>query len=161
MSHPVAPKFRVHHAMFIRIKLQGARGWVGGSSAGWVGLKLWTPLTILRVSWVGLLPPLLSLLIGALSSCLLVPLSALSLCRHHAKNCGCGVFVGSFEQAQREHLKGEKYKQWVKAKKSQRPLNFPEVSPVQPKETSTASSSSSSRNNPAQSSSAAQSGTSA
>ena len=39
--------------------LQGGGGfWVGGSSAGWVGLKLWTPtpLIIPRVSWVGLLP---------------------------------------------------------------------------------------------------------
>ena len=31
-------------ASFIRIKLQwGGGSWVGGSSAGWVGLKLWTP----------------------------------------------------------------------------------------------------------------------
>ena len=43
------------------------------------------PPIILRVSWVGLLPPLLSLVTGALSGCLLVPVSALSLCRHHAK----------------------------------------------------------------------------
>ena len=62
----------------------GGGVWVGGSSAGWGGLKLWTPRTSLiipRVSWVGLLPHLLSLVTGALSGCLLVPLSALSLCR--------------------------------------------------------------------------------
>ena len=42
---------------------------MGGSSAGWVGLQLWTPtpLIIPRVSWVGLLPHLLSLVTGALS----------------------------------------------------------------------------------------------
>ena len=62
---------------------RGGGVWVGGSSAGWVGLKLWTPtpLIIPRVSWVGLLPHLLSLVTGALSGCLLVPFSALSLCR--------------------------------------------------------------------------------
>ena len=49
---------------------------MGGSPAGPVGLKLWSPppLIIPRVSWVGLLPPLLSLLTGALSGWLLVPL---------------------------------------------------------------------------------------
>ena len=49
----------------------GGGVWVGGSSAGWVGLKLWTPppLIILRVFWVGLLPYLLSLVTGALSGC--------------------------------------------------------------------------------------------
>ena len=63
---------------------------MGGSSAGWVGLELWSPppLLIPRVSWVGLQPPLLSLVTGALSSWLLVPLSALSLCRHQrVKKC--------------------------------------------------------------------------
>ena len=61
----------------------GGGVWVGGSSAGWLGLKLWTPppLIILRVFWVGLLPHLLSLVTGALSGCLLVPLSVVSLCR--------------------------------------------------------------------------------
>ena len=43
------------------------------------------PLIIPRVSWVGLQPPLLSLVTGALSGWLVVPLSALLLCRHHAK----------------------------------------------------------------------------
>ena len=54
---------------------------MGGSSAGWVGLNLWTPppLIIPRVSWVGLQPPLLSLVTGALSGWLLVPLFAPSL----------------------------------------------------------------------------------
>ena len=65
----------------------GGGVWVGGSSAGWVGRNLWTPppLIIPRVSWVGLQPPLLSLVTGALSGWLLVPLSAVLLCRHHAK----------------------------------------------------------------------------
>ena len=42
-------------------------------SASWVGLKHWTPppLIIPRVSWVGPLPPLLSLVTGALFGCLL------------------------------------------------------------------------------------------
>ena len=117
----------------------GVLGWwvfsrVGGSKA----LDP-PPLIIPRLFWVGLLPPLLSLLTGALSGCLLVPLSALSLCRYNAKSlCGFGVFVGfrgSREQTgsksqnpKREHLKSEKHKQWVKAKKSQRPLNC--VSPL-------------------------------
>ena len=71
-------------ASFLRAICKGGGGvWVGGSSAGWLGLKLWapTPLIIPRVSWVGLLPHLLSLVTGALSGCLLVPFSALSLCR--------------------------------------------------------------------------------
>ena len=42
-------------------------------------------LIIPRVSRVGLLPPLLSLVTGALSGWLLVPLSALSSCSHHTK----------------------------------------------------------------------------
>ena len=68
-------------AMFMRANSQWGGGvWVGGSKA----LDL-PSFVIPRVSWVGLLPPLLSLLTGALSGCLLVPLSALSLCRHHAK----------------------------------------------------------------------------
>ena len=33
------------------------------------------------ISWIGLLPHLLSLVTGALSGCLLVPLSSLSLCK--------------------------------------------------------------------------------
>ena len=68
---------------------------VGGSSAGWVGLNLWTPppLIIPRVSWVGLQPPLLSLVTGALFGWLLVPLSALLLCRHHAKRVKKSVFT--------------------------------------------------------------------
>ena len=75
-------------ASFIRIKLQWGRGgWVGGSKA----LDP-PPLIISRVSWVGLLRPLLSLVTGALSGCLLVPLSALSLCRHHAKKGKKNVF---------------------------------------------------------------------
>ena len=47
------------------------------------GAGFWTPtpLIIPRVSWVGLLPHLLSLITGALSGCLLVPFSALSFCR--------------------------------------------------------------------------------
>ena len=70
-------------ASFIRAILQRGGVWVGGSSAGWVGRKLWTPTPLIlpRVSWVGLLPHLLSLVTGALSGCLLVPFSALSLCR--------------------------------------------------------------------------------
>ena len=85
--HPpvAALAYASHQASFIRAILQGGGGgfWVGGSSAGWVGLKVWTPtpLIIPRVSWVGLLPHLLSLVTGALSGCLLVPFSALSLCR--------------------------------------------------------------------------------
>ena len=74
--------------------------------------------------------------------------------------CGCGVFVGSSEQAKRGHLKSAKHKQWVQGKKSQRSLNFPKVTPVQPTEASTASSSSNS-NNPTQSNNVAQSGNSA
>ena len=75
--------------------------------------------------------------------------------------CGCGVFVGSSEQAKREHLRSTN--KWVKAKKSQRPLNFPKVTPGQSTETSAASSSSRSRssNSSAQSTSAAPSATSA
>ena len=75
-----------NQASFIRAILQGGGVWAGGSSAGWVGLKLCTctctcPSLIPRVSWVGLLSHLLSLVTGALPGCLLVPLSALSLCR--------------------------------------------------------------------------------
>ena len=54
---------------------------MGGSKA----LDPPPPLTIPRVSWVGLQPPLLSLVTGALSGWLLVPFSVLSLCRHRAK----------------------------------------------------------------------------
>ena len=45
--------------------------------------KVWTPtpLIIPRVSWVGLLPHFFSLVTRALSGCLLVPFSALPLCR--------------------------------------------------------------------------------
>ena len=137
---------------------------MGGSSAGWVGLKLWIPppLIILRVSWVGLQPPFLSLVTGALSGCLLVPPSALSCAGTMPKSlCGCGALVGASEQAKREHLKSERHKQWEKAKKSQRPLNFPKVTPVQPTEASSSSSTSSSSNSSQQSNNAAQSGSSA
>ena len=68
--------------------------------------------------------------------------------------CGCGVLVGSSEQAKREHLNSGKHKQWVQGKKSQRPLNFPKLTPVQPTEASSSNSS-------AQSNDAAQSGSSA
>ena len=60
----------------------------GGRGSGWVGLKLWIPPPPsynYEISWVGLLPPLSSLLTGASSGCLLVPLWASSLCRRHAK----------------------------------------------------------------------------
>ena len=71
-------------------------------------------------------------------------------------SCGCGALVGASEQAKREHLKSDRHKQWEKAKKTQRPLNFPKVTPVQPTEASSSSSSSSSNssqqcNNAAQS----------
>ena len=67
----------------------------GGSPAGWVfnrvgGCKALEqpppPLIIPRVSWVGHLPHPLSLFTEALSGCVLLPLFALSLCRHHAIN---------------------------------------------------------------------------
>ena len=85
----------LYQALFIRIKLQWGGGSGGGASAGWVGLKLWTPppLIIPRVSWVGLQPPLLSLVTGALSGGLLAPLSALLVCRHHAKRGKKYVFT--------------------------------------------------------------------
>ena len=87
-SNSQQPPSDHEQASFIRIKLQ----W--GGASGWVGLKLWTPppLMIPRVSWVGLQPPLLSLVLGALSGWLLVPLSALLLCRHHAKRVKKKVF---------------------------------------------------------------------
>ena len=50
---------------------------MGGSKA----LDPPPPLIILRVFWVGLLPHLLSLVTGALSGCLLVPLSVVSFPR--------------------------------------------------------------------------------
>ena len=50
---------------------------MGGSKA----LDPPPPLIILSVFWVGLLPHLLSLVTGALSGCLLVPHSVVSLCR--------------------------------------------------------------------------------
>ena len=60
----------------------------GGGLGGWVFSRVGgskaldpPPLIILRVFWVGLLPHLLSLVTGALSGCLLVPLSVVSLCR--------------------------------------------------------------------------------
>ena len=70
-------------ASFMRIKLQwggGLGGWVFSRVGGSKALDP-PPLIILRVSWVGLLPHLLSLVTGALSGCLLVPLSVVSLCR--------------------------------------------------------------------------------
>ena len=75
-------------------------------------------------------------------------------------SCGCGALVGASEQAKREHLKSDRHKQWEKAKKTQRPLNFPKVTPVQPTEASSSSSSSSS-NSSQQCNSAVQSGSSA
>ena len=71
-------------ASFIRIKLQwggGLGGWVFSRVGGSKALDPPPPLIILRVSWVGLLPHLLSLVTGALSGCLLVPLSVVSFCR--------------------------------------------------------------------------------
>ena len=62
----------------------GGAVWVGGS-AGWVSSSGPPSSYNSEGSWVGLQPPLLSLVTGALSGWLLVPLSALSLCRHHAK----------------------------------------------------------------------------
>ena len=60
--------------------------------SGWVSSRVGRskvldppPPIIPRVSRVGHLPLLLSLLTGALSGCLLVPPSTLSLCRHYAK----------------------------------------------------------------------------
>ena len=80
--------WRVCHigqASFIRAILQGGAGGLGGWVFSRVGgskaLDPPPPLIILRVSWVGLLPHLLSLVTGALSGCLLVPLSVVSLCR--------------------------------------------------------------------------------
>ena len=58
---------------------------MGGSSAGWVGLKLWTPPSYNSKGFLGWAPATPSFFAGALSGCLLVPLSTLSLCRHHAK----------------------------------------------------------------------------
>ena len=58
----------------------GLGGWVFSQVAGSKALDP-PPLIIPRVSWVGLLPHLLSLVTGALSGCLLVPLSAQSLCK--------------------------------------------------------------------------------
>ena len=55
--------------MFIRIKLQGRGAGRGGGSKA----PDPPPLLIPRVSWVGLLPHLLSLPTGALFGCLLVP----------------------------------------------------------------------------------------
>ena len=75
-------------ASFIRDRLQTGGGVrVGGSSAQWVGLRLWAPrpLIIPRVSWIGHLPRPLSLFTEALSGCVLLPLFTLSLCRHHAE----------------------------------------------------------------------------
>ena len=65
-----------------------------GSGGGWVfnrvgGSKALEhpPLFIIpRVSWVGHLPHPLSLFTEALSGWVLLPLFALSLCRHHAIN---------------------------------------------------------------------------
>ena len=72
VCHIPTPSVGARQASFIRIKLQlGGGVWVGGSK----GLDPPPPLMILRVSWVGLLPHLLSLVTGALSGCLLVPLS--------------------------------------------------------------------------------------
>ena len=60
---------------------------MGGGLGGWVFSRVGgskaldpPPLIILRVFWVGLLPHLLSLVTRALSGCLLVPLSVVSLC---------------------------------------------------------------------------------
>ena len=57
----------------------GGFSWVGGSKA------LDPPLYNSEGFLVGLLPPLLSLVRGALCGCLLMPLSTLSSCRHHAE----------------------------------------------------------------------------
>ena len=117
-----------HQASFIRAILQWGGG-LGGWVFSWVGGSEALdppPLIILRVSWVGVLPPLLSLLTGALSGGLLVPPSALFCAGTMPKSsCGCGALVGASEQAKREHLKSDRHKQWEKAKKTQRPLNFP------------------------------------
>ena len=64
------------------LSCKGGGVWVGGSKA----LEPPPLFVIPRVSRVGLLPPLLSLVTGALSGCLLVPLSALLLCRHQCQN---------------------------------------------------------------------------
>ena len=55
------------------------------------------PFIILSVSWVGLQPPLLSLVTGALSGCLLVPPSACADTMPKSP-CGCGALVGASEQ---------------------------------------------------------------
>ena len=70
---------RLHQASFIRIKLQWGGGLGGGLFSQVGGSKALNPppLIIPRVSWVGLLPHLLSLVAGALFGCLLVPLSLL------------------------------------------------------------------------------------
>ena len=61
-------------------------GILGGSSARWVSLRLWTPPSIIpRVFWVGHLPHPLSLFTEALSGCVLLPLFTLSSFRHNAK----------------------------------------------------------------------------
>ena len=82
-------------ASFIRAILQwggGLGGWVFSRVGGSKALDPPSPLIILRVFWVGLLPHLLSLVTGALSGCLLVPLSVVSLsmwqvCRWQSHNC--------------------------------------------------------------------------
>ena len=74
---------RKNQASFIRAPLQwggGLGGWVFSRVGGSKALDP-PPLIILSVFWVGLLPHLLSLVTGALSGCLLVPLSVVSLCR--------------------------------------------------------------------------------
>ena len=72
--------FGVDQASFFRIKLQlGLGEWVSSLVGGSKALD--PPPYNSEGSWVGLLPPLLSLVTGALSGCLLMPLSALSLCR--------------------------------------------------------------------------------
>ena len=78
----------------------GLGGWVFSQVGGSKALDPPPPLIIPRVSWVGLQPPLLSLVTGALSGWLLVPLSALLLCRNHAKRekkcfhpmCLCSIY---------------------------------------------------------------------
>ena len=120
-----------------------------------MGLKLWTPPPLYNSDGFLVLGSCHPFFLWSQEPCLTVCWCPFLLCRCAGTMpkslCGCGVSVGSSEQAKREHLKSAKHKQWVQGTNRQRPLNFPKLTPVQPTEASAASSSSCSSNSSAQS----------